>query len=88
MTTAIAATITAYVGKCPRCKGGVAATPDEAREAGYQLRSACCGRWTVLTGVKGKTSTRECGAHCEDATTTSCSCQCGGVRHGFTHRIK
>lgn len=74
------------VGRC-QCGRGVAATLDVARSEGWQLRSACCGRWTVLRPVDGAVSSRACGPHCEDATGTTCRCECGGAAHGITWRV-
>lgn len=74
------------IGRCPRCRRGVTVDYGTARDAGWQIRSGCCGRWTVVRGVDGAVSSRACGPHCEDATSPRCQCECGGVSHGLTWR--
>jgi hypothetical protein len=98
MNTTATATETTYrwdeprpmVGRCPRCKAAVAAmlTLDQAGAASWQVRSDCCGRWSIVAQVAGKTGTRECGAWCEDGTGKACTCTCGGRNHGMTWRIR
>lgn len=79
---------TLALGKCPACKSGVTVTKAEAIEASWQVRSACCRRWTVVKSVEAVVTARACGAHCTDATSTSCKCECGGASHGIAWRIK
>lgn len=74
------------VGRCPRCRAGVSTGYGAARDAGWQLQCGC-GAWAVLEPVQGTVSARACGAHCEDAVTTGCRCECGGTRHGVTWRV-
>lgn len=76
------------LGKCPRCKGGVSCTKAEAMDASWQVRSVCCNRWTVVKSVQGSVTSRECGAHCTDATSMTCKCECGGLSHGIAWRVK
>lgn len=79
-----------YIGKCPECRAAVTAawTVAEANEAGYQARSACCSRWTVMAKMNATVGVRECGDYCTDGTGKSCKCSCGGANHGLAWRIK
>jgi hypothetical protein len=76
-------------GKCPRCAAPVATvwTEGEANRANYQVRSACCGRWTIVQRIDGRVGKRECGDHCTEGTGRKCTCTCGGAQHGLAYRV-
>lgn len=76
-----------YLGKCPQHGTPVAASSEQAREAGYQIRAACCSRWIILTVVAGSVGNRECGEYCTTGTGKSCKCSCGGSNHGLAWRV-
>ena len=79
------------VGKCPRCKAAVAVswTLDEAGAASWQVRSGCCGRWSIVRQVIGKVSAkRACDEHCTTGTGRACTCECGGRNHGQVWRVR
>lgn len=95
-TTPAAAALPAYlvprpaIGKCPKCAAPVAVnwSQDDAGRESYQVRSACCLRWTIVNWVDGRVGKRECGDWCTEGTGRKCTCTCGGSQHGLAWRIK
>lgn len=77
-----------WVGKC-QCGAKVSAdmTRDTASLASYQVRDSA-GHWVIVREVIVDAGQRRCGAYCEDATTSSCKCSCGGAQHGITWKIR
>jgi hypothetical protein len=76
------------MGKCPNCRRTVTVTKAEAIAEGWQVLSPCCHTYTVVNTVRGTVTSKACGAHCTDATSMTCKCECGGAQHGMAWRTR
>lgn len=79
-----------FNGRCPICRAGVsvACTLETVRDMGWQVRSGCHARWTVLAPLQAvSVPGRRCDSRCTNAVGSSCECECAGLNHGARFRV-